>query len=211
MKLASPLKYKHTIFAFPQVESNPFPVEALAYEKNPLGMILTPATESESSKLVLNPIFGNSHPLFLQGEGHEFAAPTTIKGWHFVPFTQTLDLLVDRSDASMIEKSHIRLQYPRPEKGIKTPGSKYLHYAKVYVPHTFPIDMLRYDRAAPLAQVDAQTILDIATNRQGGTVYVVKASDSSKPNWWPDRWHSFGGTKFQEIRFNDLPDERKYA
>lgn len=208
-KLPTAYKFKHSIFAFPEVETNPFPLEVLSFYKNPLGMAVTPDSEGDSSRLVLNPMFGSDHPLFLRCIGQQpFFAPITFGGWHFVPANDLSDRLDEKE---LLDKGRWRLtRGVFEEKGQTWQPSKYLHFAKVQVAHTFPIDMLRYDRCMPLAREDGETIRQIAAHRNGGTIYVVQLGESAKPIWWHDRWQSFGGTKFETIDANDLPDDRKF-
>lgn len=67
---------------------------------------------------------------------------------------------------------------------------RWVHYAEVYGPGYFPIDMLRRDNAAPV-NFDPQT-MHIDESFGFAFLCVAYASPLRKPHWNKLRWHSFG-------------------
>lgn len=186
----TPAKYVHRVLAFPEVEGNPFPISVLAYEGSRHGLHLTPDSEADSGRLQLNPLFGDCGPFWLRAAGClEVVQPFTVEGWRFVPWRGSYDLgiAIEQVRSSAFSNN-------RGEKGCSL---KYAHYARITTKHTFPIDMLRYDRCAPRTVEDAITILDIEKERRGGVVNIVQLSNTASPRWWPDRWHSFSNLTFE--------------
>jgi len=77
------------------------------------------------------------------------------------------------------------------------PKAKWVHYAKVSGKGTFPIDMLRYDFAAPVNFKFVEdrwgdlTKPELTTQEYGEDLIVATASELKSQGWTGDRWRSF--------------------
>jgi|SRR5215831_10021859 len=74
---------------------------------------------------------------------------------------------------------------------------KWVHYATVAGMGTFPVDMLRYDFAAPVnfKLVEDRwgdlTKPELTTEEYGKDLIIASASELKSARWTPDRWRSF--------------------
>lgn len=76
---------------------------------------------------------------------------------------------------------------------------RYIHYAHVTGRGAFPIDMLRYDRAAPRHEQDSQLIEasflgGFETRTMELVTYSCYAHANAPGVWTPARWNSFAWT-----------------
>lgn len=74
--------------------------------------------------------------------------------------------------------------------------SKWVHYAKVFGPErrVFPVDMLRYDFAAPVNfSIDINGYAHLDEEQDYGTDLIIANCTEHKATFWTDaRWASFG-------------------
>jgi hypothetical protein len=72
---------------------------------------------------------------------------------------------------------------------------KWIHYAEVRGPLSFPVDMLRYDNCIPMSfEIEEVAGWRINHKLKEGwdKLVVVKGWDQKNPNWTDARWRSFG-------------------
>lgn len=71
---------------------------------------------------------------------------------------------------------------------------RYVHYATVRGGRRFPVDMLRYENAAPANfTIESNGVFDVAVPTvPDDRLIVAYASDEAQPQWTSARWRSFG-------------------
>ena len=97
-------------------------------------------------------------------------------------------------DPATMEKMKISSLTPVDTKYHKY---RYIHYAAIEGVGTFPVDMLRYDMAAPVNFKFVEdrwgdlTKVELTTQDYGDKPVIACVSEHSKPDWTDMRWASF--------------------
>ena len=219
-KLTTPKKFRHLIFAFPVNEDNPFPVDVLSYHDNPFGLHIRPNKESDSARLTLNPVFGNTEPLFLRGVGvSETFKAQEYKGWNFVALNDEpwhrkhlynqvhLNEVLEAARHSISLSSVSNLG---DHHGSKDVNYRYAHYAVLRGRGSLMLDMMRYDNFSLATSADAEELVRSENDRNGlDDLHIVKLSEGAQAIWTPDR--HFSGIELIPLRFDQLPESVRYV